>query len=353
VQLFGSFVMAENQINSAEIPAISVILATRGSNIGFLRNCIESLKNQTFRNFEIIVVSKNPKQLQDLFESEHISFIEEKGSTLGAARNLGVKNARGELVSFIDDDAEAPAEWLDKISVTFSRFPSLCCLGGPHFTPQDESERKPMNLVHGLFAEAHLQKTYLDKYAIGKIAGCNVTYKRSVFQEAGYLNENLGTCEDWEFNRRLEEKGYSLRFDPEIWVFHHRQGLKHVFQAFSKSAPFFLSWKTFRLSRTDFFIASVYFANLFCILLLVTLFISPYFSVLLFLSFLVGYVVFTAVRTKTYDRKIFYFPLVILFTAARVLGFYFGLFKYTALKLRTLFVRSESPVEPSSSGRSS
>jgi len=340
--------MAENNINSVEAPEISVILATKGDKLGFLKNCIESLEKQKFSNFEIIVVSKKfPKQLEDLFKSEHIRFLEENGSTLGAARNLGVRNAKGKLVSFIDDDAEASPDWLEKISMTFSSFPSLCCLGGPHFTPQGESEKNPLRYIEGSFGEAHLQKTYFDKSAIGKIAGCNVTYSRSVFEDIGYLNENLKTCEDWEFNRRLVEKGLSLRFDPEIWVLHHRQGLKHAFQGSSKSAPFFFSWKTFKFLRYDSLLASFYGANLIFILLLIILFISPYFFVLIFLSFFVGYMIFTAVRTKTYNRKIFYFPLAILFTLTRVLGFYFGLIKYAASKLHKLFARSASHVEAS------
>lgn len=333
--------MEENELYNTENPAVSVILATKGDKLGFLKKCIDSLKKQKFRNFEIIVVSKKfPEKLEDLFESEHIRFLKEKGSTLGAARNLGVRNAKGKLVSFIDDDAEASNDWLDKISMTFSRFPSLCCLGGPHFTVQDESEKNPIRFVEGSFLEAHLQKTYFDKSAIGKIAGCNVTYKRSVFEDIGYLNENFRTCEDWEFHRRLVENGYSLRFDPEIRVLHHRQGLKHTFQISSKSAPFLLSWKTFKLLRYESLFASFYITNMLFILLLIILFFSPYFFVLILLSFLVGYVIFTAIRTKTYSLKVFYFPLAILITATRILGFYFGLIKYVALKLHTLFARS-------------
>jgi GT2 family glycosyltransferase len=326
--------MAENKAVAVETPAISVILATKGDKLEFLKNCVESLKKQRFRNFEIIAVSKKyPKQLDDLFESEHIRFLQEKGSTLGAARNLGVRNAKGNLVTFIDDDAEAPADWLDKIYTTFSRFPSLSCLGGPGLNFKEDSEKSKLILAQGLFFEALVQNTCFDKSAIGKIAGCNVTYKRSVFEEIGYLNENLRTCEDWDFNKRLVENGYSLRFDPEIWVLHHRQGLKKTFYGSSKSAPFYLSWKTFKLSRSESVIASFYATNLLGILLLIVLFISPVFFVLILLSFLVGYVIFTAVKTKTYDRKIFYLPLAILITATRILGFYFGSIKYAALKL--------------------
>jgi GT2 family glycosyltransferase len=324
-----------NNLGEAENPIISVILATKGDKLGFLKNCLESLKKQKFRRFEIIVVSKRyPEQLRELFESENVIFLEETGSTLGAARNLGVRNAKGKLVSFIDDDAEASEDWLEKISAVFSRFQLLCCLGGPHFTPQNESEKNPLRFVEGSFLEAYLQKTYLDKSAIGKIAGCNVTYKRSVFDEIGYLNENLKTCEDWEFNRRLVENGYTLRFDPTIYVFHHRQGLKHLFQNSSKVAPFFLSWKTLKLAGHESLFATFYLTNLVCILLLIILFVSPYFFILIFLSFLVGHSLFTALRTKIYDHRIFYFSLAILLTVVRIIGFYFGLIKYSALKLK-------------------
>ncbi len=327
--------MVESEVDNVEFPEISVILATKGDKTGFLKNCLDSLKRQKFRNFEIVVVSKSfPKQLEGLFENGRIRFLEEKGSTLGAARNLGVKNAKGNLVSFIDDDAEASEDWLDNISLTFSRFPSLCCLGGPHFTPRVESQKSPLRFVEGLFFEGNSQKIYFDKSAIGKIAGCNVTYKKSVFLEMGCLNENLRTCEDWEFNRRLMEKGCSLRFDPAVQVMHHRQGLKHVFQASSRSAPFYLSWKTFELMRYESFIAAFYITNFLFLFLLVTLFISPFFFFLFFLLLLGGYIVFNAVRAKIHDRRIFYFSLIILLTTTRILGFYFGLIKYVALKLK-------------------
>ena len=332
--------MTNNEFNSVATPEISVILATKGDKLDFLEKCIDSLKKQSFQKFEIILVSKKfPEPLRNLIESAHIIFIQENGSTLGAARNLGVKNAKGILVSFIDDDAEAPSDWLSKISLTFLRFSSLSCLGGPHFTPPKESEKNRLSLVSGLFGEAHMQQVYIGKSAIGKIAGCNVTYRKSLFENVGYLNENLKTCEDWEFNRRLMEKGCTMRFDPGICVWHHRQGLKHIFQASSKSAPFYLSWKTFKLVKYDSLIASFYVTNLLFIFLFIILLVSPYTFLLLFVLFFAAYITFTAIKTKTYGRKIFYFPLAILPTIARILGFYYGIIKYVAITLQSLFSR--------------
>jgi len=330
--------MTDYTINQAIRPSISIVVATKGNKLMLLERCIKSLQNQTFRDFEIILVYKIfPEQLRELFETSNVVVLKESSPTLGAARNLGVKRARAELVAFIDDDAEAPPDWLKKIYSTFQQYPSLYCLGGPHFTPQEESQKNPLRFVEGSFLEAHLQKTYSDRSAIGKIAGCNVTYKKVVFEKIGYLNETLRTSEDWEFHERLAENGYRMRFDPEISVFHHRQGLKHAFQGSSNAVPFFLSWKTLKFAKYESLFASFYITNLLCILLIITLIISPYIFALIFLSFLLGHTIFTAVRTRTYNWRIIYFPLALLLTLARLTGFYFGLVKHLSLSVRRQF----------------
>ncbi|MGD0072503.1 MAG: glycosyltransferase [Candidatus Bathyarchaeia archaeon] len=312
-------------------PLISVILATKGNKSMLLERCIISLQNQTFQEFEIVLVySIFPKQLSQLLETGNIVTLKETSSTLGAARNLGVKHAKAELVAFIDDDAEAPEDWLKKIYSTFQQDPSLFCLGGPHLTPIEESKKSPLIFVQGSFLESHLKGKYFDRSAVGKIAGCNVSYRKIVFDKIGYLDETLRSGEDWEFHRRLAENGYRLCFDPEISVLHHRQGLKHAFWNSSKMVPFYLSWKTLKYARYESLFASFYLTNLLCLVLLITLLISPFIFFLLLLSILFGHFIFTAVRTKTYNWRIIFYPLVISFTLARLTGFYFGLFKRIA-----------------------
>lgn len=329
--------MSEKTINKSVIPAISVVLVTKGNKILLLERCIRSLQNQTFRDFEIILVyTIFPEQLRALFDSCNIIIFHEDYPTVGAARKLGVKNAKGELITMIDDDAEAPNDWLEKIYSTFQRYPTLFCLGGSYITPKEESRTNILRYLEGSFLEAYLQKTYVDSSAIGKIGTCNVTYRKTIFERIGFFNENLRAGEDWEFNERLAEKGYTLRFDPSIFVWHHRQGLKHTFQNSSNMVPFYLSWRTLKYSRYESIFASFYLSNLIGFLLLITPFISIRIFVLFFLISLFGHTFFTAIRTRTYNWRIIYFPLAISFTLVRLLGFYFGLFKYTIFKVRRL-----------------
>jgi len=315
-------------------PLISVVLATKGNKEKLLERCISSLQKQTFQEFEIILVySIFPKGLSSLLDNCNIFTLKENSSTLGAARNLGVKRSKGELIVFIDDDAEAPENWLSKIYSTFQRYPSLMCLGGPNLTPSDDCEKNPIRFAQGSFVESRIgKKLCLDKSAVAKIAGCNVAYRRMIFEKIGYLNESFRSGEDWEFHIRLVENGYHLRFDPEILVWHHRQGLKHAFWNMSKMVPFFLSWKTLKYSKYESFFASFYLTNFLFLILLITIFFSPLVFALLLILSLLSHFIFTAIITKTYSWRIVYYPLQIIVTLAQIMGFYYGLIQRVVSK---------------------
>lgn len=330
---------------SVHYPSISVILATKGTKIEMLEKCIKSLLRQTFRDFEILLIYRTyPEPLSKLILDNNIVTLKENFPSLGAARNLGVRNSKGYLVSFIDDDAEAPDSWLHNIQATLERYPSLSCLGGPHLTPQDECRGNPQSFLEGTFLESHMQKAYVDKSAIGKIAGCNVTYRKSVFEELGYLNEKLKTCEDWEFHKRLVLYGYRLRFDPNITVLHHRQGLRHLFQNNSNVAPFYLSWRTLKLAKYESLFAAFYLSNLAVFILLGSLFLSLQIFGLLAVTLLIAYCTFTAIRTRTYSWRVIYFPLAAVLTLVRLAGFYYGIGKILAGKLKPKGKISKEPL---------
>jgi hypothetical protein len=106
-----------------------------------------------------------------------------------------------------------------------------------------------------------------------------------------------------------------------------------------ESAPFYLSWKTLKLSRYDSLIASFYGSNFIFLFLVFMLFISPLAFAIIFSILVIGYISFAAIRTHTYNRKIVYFPLIIFLTLTRIIGFYFGIIKTAAFKLSARFKR--------------
>lgn len=315
---------------------ISVIVATRGDKLTSLERCLESLQKQTFKRFEVIVVyPRNRSEIRDLCRVFDFTPIEQSPKKLSCARqrNKGVRYASCSLISFIDDDCEVPKTWLETIYTTFQQYPSLSCLGGPCRPPPDEQNY--FRLTLGMFEKSRRNKVVLDKYAVNKIRGGNVTYKKDVFEKVGCLCPKLKYGEDLEFNIRLAENGLHLRFDPRVVVWHRRtqtlsNGLKHLLNASIEQAPLFASWRVFAYSRYESLIASFYLSFVLIPLLLAVFWISPIYSILFTLVLLFTYTVFTVLRTKTYKIKVIcYMPLLItLTTMTRVLGFCIGITKH-------------------------
>ncbi|MGG7213279.1 glycosyltransferase family 2 protein [Clostridium nigeriense] len=80
----------------------------------YIRKCIESLLNQTYKRLEIILVDDGSQdrsgEICDEYKSidERITVIHKKNGGLSDARNVGIKIAKGEYIAFLDSD-----DWVD------------------------------------------------------------------------------------------------------------------------------------------------------------------------------------------------------------------------------------------------
>jgi glycosyltransferase involved in cell wall biosynthesis len=88
-------------------PLISAVITTH-DRLQLLKRAIESVQNQTYKNIELIVVDDwSSDGTKEFCESQNLKYIyippeESKGGN--HARNLGIKNAIGEYIAFLDDD---------------------------------------------------------------------------------------------------------------------------------------------------------------------------------------------------------------------------------------------------------
>ncbi len=87
-------------------PQLSIIIVTFNRS-NFLDELLKSLQNQSFRNFEIIVVDNNSKDnTKHLIFNYNLLYIRlNQNYGLSLARNIGLKYAQGDIVCFLDDDA--------------------------------------------------------------------------------------------------------------------------------------------------------------------------------------------------------------------------------------------------------
>lgn len=101
-------------------PKVSVIVPVYKT-AKYLKRCFDSIFNQTYRDFEVIIVSDGPEE-DDLICAEYANkfsdkithFIKNVGKGLGGARNAGLDVATGEYVLFVDSDDLIEPETIEK-----------------------------------------------------------------------------------------------------------------------------------------------------------------------------------------------------------------------------------------------
>ena len=198
--------------------------------------CLESLKDIDYPNYEIIAVDNgstdDTKAIVESFEHfENLRYIYEPILGLSQARNTGWQNARGEHVAFLDDDAIACPEWLERIVEAFEDVnPRPGSVGGK-VIPIWEVERPewlskqmelPLTIVDWTDKASFLTEDYQH------LRGCNIAYSRETLQKAGGFSTSLGrkgrsllSNEEYFLERHLQKQNLGIYYDPEICVYHH------------------------------------------------------------------------------------------------------------------------------------
>lgn len=100
-----------------------------------LRDCLHSLKIQTVKPYEVVVVDNgstdNTKAIVNHYKDVlNISYLYEKKLGRSFARNKGLRNIRGEVVAFIDDDCVADKNWIKNIKIVFEKSKRLAGIVG-------------------------------------------------------------------------------------------------------------------------------------------------------------------------------------------------------------------------------
>lgn len=216
---------------------ISAIICTHNRD-DYLAKAIQSLVDQSMSKdkYEIIIVDNcstdSTKKVIEQFTSvSNIRYIYESTLGLSYARNTGWRNARGEYVAYLDDDAIACPVWLDKILEVFTTVtPRPGCIGG-RVDPIWEAPRPRWlsdELITGLTVInwSDLPHNLLDLNQKW-LAGANIAFPMDVLKHIGGFvsgldrtGKRLLSGGDVFLEKQIQRAGYSCFYHPEIAVKH-------------------------------------------------------------------------------------------------------------------------------------
>jgi glycosyltransferase involved in cell wall biosynthesis len=210
-------------------PLVSVIIPTFNRNF-FLEKTLESVKNQSFKNLEAIVVNDGGsiddcKTVCSKYDFVRLINIQNTGGP-AKPRNVGIQNAKGEYLCFLDDDdlfhpdkLKIQVKILDE-NYNFGLAHSYCCcIDENDFNLELEIGRPKNNIKHG----------YVVKSMIGNwtLMTSSVMIRKSIVEKVGFFNESMPAAgEDVEYWTRCAFETVFFYIDkPLVYYRYHNSNI--------------------------------------------------------------------------------------------------------------------------------
>jgi glycosyltransferase involved in cell wall biosynthesis len=206
-------------------PLVSVVVAF-ASPTRCLDECLDGLRKQTYTNYEVILLPDAPTGRTWPKGTREIA----TGPVRPARkRNIGIENARGNVVAFIDDDAFPEENWLQAAAANFS-IAETAAVGGPSITPGNDS--RLARFGGEVYANPLVSGTYRYRYTIRPFRevddypSCNLTVRTDVLRRLGGYRTDFWPGEDTYLCMEITGKlGLKIVYDPRVLVYHHRRRL--------------------------------------------------------------------------------------------------------------------------------
>lgn len=223
------------------LPIATVAICTRDRPDDLLR-CLEALTRICDAQQEILVIdscSSTPDTYTVVQKFPAVHYLREEKPGLDRARNRALREARNEIVAFIDDDTVPVAGWLEAIRRNFRHANTLCVTG---LTMPLELETRAQEAFENYtpFGRGFARKTFkwdnLNILSTGVVgAGANMALRRSVLELVGPFDIALdgGTPTlsggDSEMFGRILAAGYWIVYEPAALIWHrHRRSWKEL-----------------------------------------------------------------------------------------------------------------------------
>lgn len=217
-------------------PLVSIIIPMRDKP-EVLRTCVDSVKNSSYRNLEIVIVdngSKEPETLAYLSSLTDCRVLHyDIPFNYSRLNNWAAKEARGEYLLFLNNDVEViTVDWIEQM-LQHAQRPEIGVVGAKLLYPDGRIQHAGVVLGIGGVAD-HGHKfsyrdspgyfgTLIDARDYSAVTGACMLVKRDVFQlVGGFDEENLAVAfNDIDLCLKICEKGYFCVWTPAAQLYHY------------------------------------------------------------------------------------------------------------------------------------
>jgi len=220
-----------------EIPMLSIIICTYNRD-KYIYNLLQSLALNNFpaELYEIVLIDNNCtdkteekcKQFQQDYPHINFNYFVEQNQGLSYARNRGIKEAKGDILIYVDDDALVNKEYLSTYYELFEKEKQIFAAGGP-IIPQYETKPPKWlsyftkELLTGYLHQGNKTGKFKRRYP----GGGNAAYKKEVFDKTGLFNVDLGRkgnnlvgAEEKDIFDKMTAMGMAFYYTPNAILYH-------------------------------------------------------------------------------------------------------------------------------------
>ena len=205
-------------------PTISVVVCTyTRARASELLDALRSLREQSLCPLEVIVVVDHNRALLEFVRAQApdaIAIENDAAPGLAGARNTGVHAARGEVVAFLDDDALAAPDWIERLAAAY-RDPRVLGAGGAVLPVFDGRRPRWMPAEFDWVVGCSYRGQPVDRSPVRNLIGANMSFRREAIERVGGFAGGLGRvgadrlgCEETDLCIRLGQE-----FPQEIIVY--------------------------------------------------------------------------------------------------------------------------------------
>ncbi|MFX1311072.1 MAG: glycosyltransferase family 2 protein [Promethearchaeota archaeon] len=234
---------------------LSIILLNY-NNTFHTKNCLISLQKQTYKNFEIILVDNNSKQifreeLQNFLKTSQLNgnflrkirFIKsnkrlkikgEKNLGFTGGTNLGLKKSKGDLILLLNNDTFQDSDFLESMVELFDKYkdlhiaqPKIC------FYPEKDIiwanggkiNKFSINIFKNIDNQKKDDNSRENLFKIDYATGCALFIRREILRDIGVFdNIYFMYCEESDLCYRAFLKGYkNVYCNPKTTIYHNRK----------------------------------------------------------------------------------------------------------------------------------